>query len=112
MLDYRYYQHHLLIDQDEETDKKREAIEYAMMFVNYEAVTKVQEARERDEEIREEQIDDVFLDQIQNLFGRDLSGDQIKENRKTATKEPEIDKNNQLNHQLDEIRFGGINKED
>jgi len=66
---WRYYAEHIALDAKEKIEQLRDISEYAMAFHNYEAVKSVQEARELQASLEDEEITDIFSQQVEQLFG-------------------------------------------
>jgi len=66
---WRYYAEHIALDAKEKIEQLRDISEYAMAFHNYEAVKSVQEARELQASLEDEETTDIFSQQIADLFG-------------------------------------------
>lgn len=68
-LQWKLYAHLLALDNKEKTEEDQEKIEYAMSFVDNEAVNKVRQMREVE---KHKPSDKQFSSQLQELFGRAL----------------------------------------
>lgn len=80
----------LAIDEEEEAETARERAEYMMMFMNYEGVQKVRQARESRDDIKK--IDDnTFNQQLEAMFGRGLPSEKKDSIRSTEMPEQELD---------------------
>lgn len=75
MMQWKVFSEHAALDQKEEVERLRDLAEYAMAFHNYEAVNSVQKARELatyPEDQTEDPVEDIFLKQVEQLFGKKL----------------------------------------
>jgi len=92
---WRYYAEHIALDAKEKTEQLRDISEYAMAFHNYQAVKSVQEARELQESLEDEEITDIFSQQVEKLFGSkiDLENTEVIPTHKSPPNPPseEID---------------------
>jgi CRISPR/Cas system-associated protein Cas10 (large subunit of type III CRISPR-Cas system) len=66
-LQWRVYAEHIRLDNKEDNDRLRDFIEYAMAFIEYETVKRVQDAREEEELFKDSNNEDVFLDQLKQM---------------------------------------------
>lgn len=64
------YRNLILNDRDEEREKIRSSIEYAMAFLKPEVVRKILESRKNEEE--GEEIKEIFEKQVAEMFGKPL----------------------------------------
>ena len=71
------YAQQLALDDREEFETDRDKIEYAMLFVNGEAVQKVQQTRKM-EKLRESGAGE-FNEQLTQMFGRKLSDKPVQQ---------------------------------
>ena len=74
-MQWKVFSEHAALDQKEEVERLRDLAEYAMAFHNYEAVNSVQKARELatyPEDQTEDPVEDIFLKQVEQLFGKKL----------------------------------------
>lgn len=70
-IQWKFLAQQLAIDAEEEAETAREQAEYMMMFMNYEGVQKVRQAREAKDSIKRVD-DDTFSRQLETMFGRGL----------------------------------------
>ena len=70
-LQWKFLAQQLAIDLEEQAESARDQAEYMMMFMNYEGVQKVKQAREAKDSVKK--IDDnTFSKQLESMFGRGL----------------------------------------
>lgn len=62
-------------DKQEEEEKWRDRLEYLARFWNNEAVDKIQQAREREQEGKEKGTDEQFDSFLEDTFGRGIGSD-------------------------------------
>jgi hypothetical protein len=87
MMQWRVFSEHLALDQKEEVERLRDIAEYAMAFHNYEAVSAVQEARESPPSPEAKPVEDIFLQQVEQMFGKKLDKDELEKARVNAERE-------------------------
>jgi hypothetical protein len=88
-LQWRVYAEHIRLDNKEDNDRLRDFIEYAMAFVEYETVKRVQDAREEEELFKDSNNEDIFLDQLKQM-GINLDKETLHKARE-RTDNPEED---------------------
>lgn len=89
-MQWKVFSEHAALDQKEEVERLRDIAEYAMAFHNYEAVNSVQKARESAthlEDQTEDSLEDIFLKQVEQLFGKKLDKNAMETSKAVAEKE-------------------------
>jgi hypothetical protein len=81
---WRIFAEHIALDRYEEEERFRDISEYAMAFHNFEAVQAVQRARQERGHApaeSEENNEDIFLQQVSKLFGRELNKEIVEKSQ-------------------------------
>jgi hypothetical protein len=84
-LQWRTFAEHVRLDNKEDNDRLRDFIEYAMAFIEYETVKRVQDARAEQEELSQTDTnnEDIFLEQLKQM-GFNLDKDTLYSAREQA----------------------------
>jgi hypothetical protein len=88
-IQWRIFAEHIFQDQKEKLETDRDLAEYAMAFHNYEAVVKVQEARENRDDNQDRAAEEAFMQQLKNM-GIDLDKQKLQQ-AKNQSMTPEED---------------------
>ena len=79
MVQWRVFAEHIALDRKEHEEFSRDLVEYGMAFHNFEAVKQVQQAREAKQRLEDQQTTEIFMEQVEKLFGKKLDPSHLNE---------------------------------
>lgn len=69
------------MDRQEEAERIRDIVEYAMAFYDYETVRKVQKDRDMKSTLEDEEGTDQFLKQVEGILGGKIDRDMMQQGK-------------------------------
>lgn len=85
------------MDRREREEFLRDLVEYGMAFHNFEAVKQVQKSRELKQSAEYQESEQIFMEQVEKLFGRKLDPSHLKQtknNQNNEINESDLDQDN------------------